>query len=481
MSGPKLSAFELEERRKKELERKQREIAAENAKSMHCIQEAQRLLKTLDRERGCLLQQQRMLESSMLSNGEKQSIRTAIERRLNMLNDVERARKLVPTTVGYSETPEAARAQYSTISEKLGKCRSANERYTGTRGNYEAALAPLAQKLCDSVRVNGFPLEQALSELPPRVVTQVLEREEQADLSEEKAELIAKAQKIIDNANASETFREEARNAIVRIDCAADKRELHSVRSLILDEIERKLEKIEPLLEGYHELLSRKNALAAACGNGEIELPGSFDSKEALQNTMQQLRAEIEAEEQKALRKAEQREIAMAIDLAMKELGYPLLGAKNGGSDSHVKMKIFQFDEQTGLEVRQDVIGQIRIRVVGMANEEKKPTEKDADLLLTEQQKFCGEYDKIVKKLQEKGVRRSKEICRMEPDTRHAAYVNMVDYGTTAPAKPSTTATPAQLHVEAKKETQKQQRRSTKKVNKQEKYQKVSKQERSAQ
>ena len=61
MSGPKLSAFELEERRKKELERKQREIAAENAKSMHCIQEAQRLLKTLDRERGCLLQQQRML------------------------------------------------------------------------------------------------------------------------------------------------------------------------------------------------------------------------------------------------------------------------------------------------------------------------------------------------------------------------------------------------------------------------------------
>ena len=33
MSGPKLSAFELEERRKKELERKQREIAAENAKS----------------------------------------------------------------------------------------------------------------------------------------------------------------------------------------------------------------------------------------------------------------------------------------------------------------------------------------------------------------------------------------------------------------------------------------------------------------
>lgn len=128
MSGPKLSAFELEERRKKELERKQREIAAENAKSMHCIQEAQRLLKTLDRERGCLLQQQRMLESSMLSNGEKQSIRTAIERRLNMLNDVERARKLVPTTVGYSETPEAARAQYSTISEKLGKCRSANER-----------------------------------------------------------------------------------------------------------------------------------------------------------------------------------------------------------------------------------------------------------------------------------------------------------------------------------------------------------------
>lgn len=468
MSGPKLSAFELEERRKKELERKQREIAAENAKSMHCIQEAQSLLKTIARERDCLSQQQQMLGNSTLSNGEKQSINAAIKERLNMLNDVERACNLVPTAVGYSETPETAREQYNSASKKLGQCRSVNERYMSSRDSYEKSLAPLVQNLCDAIQVNGISLEQALAELPPRAVTQVLEREEQTDLSEEKAELIAKAQKIIDNANASEKFREQARKAIVRIDCAADKRELHSVRSLILDEIERKLEKIEPLLEGYHELLSRKNALAAACGNGKIELPGSFDSKEALQNTMQQLRAEIEAEEQKALREAEQREIAMAIDLAMKELGYPLLGAKNGGSDSHVKMKIFQFDEQTGLEVRQDVIGQIRIRVVGMANEEKKPTEKDADLLLTEQQKFCGEYDKIVKKLQEKGVRRSKEICRMEPDTRHAAYVNMVDYGTTAPAKPSTTATPAQLHVEAKKETQKQQRRSTKKVNKQE-------------
>lgn len=369
MSGPKLSAFELEQLRKQELERKQREIADENAKSMRCIQEAQRLLKTLDHERSCLLQQQRMLESSMLSNGEKQRIHAAIEHRLSMLNDVERACKLVPTAVGYSETPEAARTQYSTISTKLGKCRSANERYTGTRGNYEATLAPLAQKLCDAVRVNGFSLEQALSELPPRVVTQVLEREEQADLSEEKLELIAKAQEIIDNTNASETFREQARKAIVRIDCATDKRELQSVRSLILDEIERKISQIEPLLEEYHNLLSRKNALAAACGNGEIELPGSFDSKEALQNVMQQLRAEIEEEEQKALREAEQREIAMAIDLAMEELGYPLLGAKNGVSDSRVK--IFRFDKQAGLEVRQDGTGQIRIRVVGMANEEK--------------------------------------------------------------------------------------------------------------
>lgn len=459
MSGPKLSAFELEERRKKELERKQREIAAENAKSMHCIQEAQSLLKTIARERDCLSQQQQMLGNSTLSNGEKQSINAAIKERLNMLNDVERACNLVPTAVGYSETPETAREQYNSASKKLGQCRSVNERYMSSRDSYEKSLAPLVQNLCDAIQVNGISLEQALAELPPRAVTQVLEREEQTDLSEEKAELIAKAQKIIDNANASEKFREQARKAIVRIDCAADKRELHSVRSLILDEINRKLGQIEPLLEEYHNLLSRKNALFAACGSRKIELPGSFDSKESLQNVIQQLSTEIETEEKEALREAEQLEIAKAIDLAMEELGYPLLGSKNG--DSGLRMKVFQFDEQAGLEVRQNTAGQIRIRVVGIANEEKKANKKEAGLLLAEQQKFCGEYDRIVEKLQEKGVRLTEKKSWMEPNVRHSAYVNMVDYGTTAPVAAKKEN---QKSVVAEKGKQKNEHRSAKKM-----------------
>lgn len=459
MSGPKLSAFELEQLRKQELERKQREIEAENAKSMRCIQEAQRLLKTIDYERGCLLQQQQMLENSTLSDIEKQNINAAIKRRLNMLKDVERACKLVPATVGYSETPEAAQKQYNSVSEKLSRCQSANERYTSMRVSYEALLAPLAQKLCDAVRVKGFSLEQALSTLPTRVVTQVLKREESPDLSEEKAELIAKAQGIIDDANASESFREQARKAIVRIDSAQNKRELHSVQSLTLDEINRKLKRMKPLHEDYYTLLSKKNALAAACGSKEIELPGSFDSEEALQGTIQQLRAEIEAEERKALREAEQREIATAIDLAMKELGYPLLGVRNDTQGCH--MKIFRFDEQAGLEVRQNTAGQIRICVVGMANEEKTPNGKEAGLLLKEQHKFCGKYDRIVEKLQEKGIRLTKRISRKEPDVCHSVYVNMADYGTTAPVKPPATVTPPPIVVTVKKESQKQQHRKT--------------------
>lgn len=445
MSGPKLSAFELEQRRKQELERIRREIADANSKSMRCIHEAQGILKTVELERGRLMQHKQMLENTTLDVGKKKKINEEIKRRLDLLDVLQRACSLVPAAIGYSERPEAARAEYDAIRKKLDKCRHENAELDRTRGAYEASLAPLAQNLCDAVRVKGFSLEEALSDLPPRVVTAVLVQEEQPDLSAEKAELIATAQGIIENPNASEAFRDRARQAIVRINYAQDKRELHSVRSLVLGEMQRKLRQMELPLEDYHKLLSRKNALAVTCGKG-IELPGSFDDVESLKAAIQALEREIDTMEQEVLQEAEQREIAKAIDSAMEELGYSLLGAKIGSKGS--RMKVFRFDEQAGLEVKQNNAGQIRIRVVGMTNGDKIPNEQEEELLLQEQYEFCKKYDEILEELRAKGVRMSKEGKRMEPDKQHSAYVNMASYHATESNSSTVSAPPVNKESE---------------------------------
>ena len=94
MSGPKLSAYELEQMRKAELERIQREIIRLKSLAMQDIQEAQRGKHWCVEECQRLEYQQQLLNASTLSTSEKQHIDKGIQSRIAMVQKLKQIQDL---------------------------------------------------------------------------------------------------------------------------------------------------------------------------------------------------------------------------------------------------------------------------------------------------------------------------------------------------------------------------------------------------
>lgn len=422
MSGPKLSAYELEQMRKAELERIQREIVRIKALAMQDIQEAQRGKLWCVEECQRLDYQKQLLDSSTLSSSEKQHIAMAIQQRVSKVKALQKLYAAVQTNVIGSSLDEVQREQ-SAISSQLSGCRAEKSAYESGRSSYEASLSKVAEDLCKAVRSEHFSLEKALANLPPRPA-------KEDDLRDEKSELITRAQAIINHTNSSAADKVRAVKAINRINETKDPRELRELRSLVIGEIERTIRKTEPLIEEYQQLLATKNALSASLGVMQPEDPQPFADIAELRQLISKTKAQIKKLEAKLLEEAERAEIARCIDLAMEELGYDFIGKKRSENGSS-QIKLFEFNDSTGLQVihRQD--GVVRIKVVGLANEDKQPTEQEQEALYQEQVQLCDEYDEIVEAFRRKGVVMRAGTEKRNPAHRQfSQFVNVSEYST---------------------------------------------------
>lgn len=424
MSGPKLSAYELEQLRKAELERIQREIVRIKALSLQDVQEAQRAQQWCDEERQRLEYQRQLLDASTLSSEEKQKIERNINSRIAQIQALKSLYSTVPQYVVASELDEA-RAEQTKISSQLAKCRKEKATYESGRATHEASLSAIADDLCKAVRSESYSLEKALANLPPR---STVEDEDDAEIQGEKAELLRRAQEIINNANATAEDRVRAVKAMSRINATNDERELHHIASLVIGEIERTLRKAAPLIEEYRQLLSTRNALALSLGKTDTEEPREYQNLRDLEYMIENLKAQIQMLEAQLLEKAEREEISRCIDMAMEDLGYAVIGKKKADATSS-QIKLYEFSDNAGLQITQRQDGVVRIKIVGLANEDKKPTPVEQDALYDEQVDFCDEYDKIVEAFRKKGViMRQGTQKRMAPDRQFSQYVNVKEY-----------------------------------------------------
>ncbi len=422
MSGPKLSAYELEQMRKAELKRIQREIVRIKSLAMQDIQEAQRGKQWCVEEYQRLDYQKQLLDSSTLPASEKQQIAKAIQQRVSKVQALQKLYAAVQTNVIGSSLEEVQREQ-SVISSQLSGCRKEKSEFESGRSSYEASLSKVADDLCNAIRIERFTLEKALASLPPRPA-------KDNDLQGEKSELITRAQAIINHAYSSPADKVRAVKAITRINETKDPHELRELRSLVISEIERTICKTEPLIEEYQQLLATKNALVASLGVNMPEQSQSFADIAELRQLITETKAQIKKLEAKLLEEAERAEIARCIDLAMEELGYDFIGKKRAENGSS-QIKLFKFNDATGLQVihRQD--GVVRIKVVGLANEDKQPTEQEQDALYQEQVQFCDEYDEIIEAFRRKGViMRAGTQKRNPAHKQFSQFVNVSEYST---------------------------------------------------
>ena len=416
MSGPKLSAFELEQMRKAELERIELEKTQLKALALQEIQETSELLTWCKNEQEVLKKQRYYLDASSLSEIEKGRIGSSISERESQLSTLLHACSLQDRTISGASIEEI-RQKLHVIAEKANSCRELKSIYD--KG--AESINIIAESIIDSTPTESYSLEQALAVLPVRHIAK------NDNLKQDKEALLQRLESILSHPQASPSERARVKNAARRIGMISDKTELHEFASLVVSEIERDISIRSKLLEEYARQIATEDAVLISLGNKIPVRPEPPKSKEELRRLIADSKGTVKQLKEKLMRKVEQEEIAKSIDKVMKEMGYEIIGEKHSMSTS--RSKLFLFDDYAGLEFTQQKNGNIRIQVVGLSDEDKTPVETEVDELYKQQVAFCKEYDSIIEALKKEGVViKPGTVIRCPPDRAFCEFVDVTEY-----------------------------------------------------
>ncbi len=420
MSGPKLSAFELEQMRKAELERIELEKTRLKALALHDIQEINALLTWCKNEQEVLKKQRYYLDASSLSEREKANIGSRISKRDSMLSSLLHACSLMDRRINGTSLEEIRQSQLI-ISEKAASCRKIKAVYDNGAEEHKASINIIAENITDSSPTESYSLEQALAVLPARYTIK------NDSLKQDKEELLQRLERILTHPKSSPAERARTKNAARRIGMISDKTELRDFASLVVQEIERDISIRTKLLEEYAQQIAIEDALIISLGNEMPIRSEPPESKEEIRRLIANSKNTVKLLEDELMRKAEQEEIAKSIDKVMKEMGYEIIGEKHSMTTS--RSKLFLFDDYAGLEFTQQKSGNIRIQVVGLSDEDKTPDETEVDELYKQQVAFCKEYDSIIEALRKEGVViKPGTVIRRPPDRAFCEFVDVTEY-----------------------------------------------------
>ena len=118
-----------------------------------------------------------------------------------------------------------------------------------------------------------------------------------------------------------------------------------------------------------------------------------------------------------------------ALEEAMEEMGYDLVGRRETVKKSgrRVKHELYHFGEGTGVDVTFGENGQITMELGGFDTQDRTPDESETVRLIEDMHRFCGEYSALERILEEKGIKR-KNISLMPPSADFAQIINTEDY-----------------------------------------------------
>ncbi|MFA5658240.1 MAG: hypothetical protein WC900_03060 [Oscillospiraceae bacterium] len=146
--------------------------------------------------------------------------------------------------------------------------------------------------------------------------------------------------------------------------------------------------------------------------------------------TLSELKKRLEGARAALTEKRRQEYISQSIDEAMTEMGYMLAGDRSAVKKSgrRFKSELFLSAEETAVNVTYSSDGQITMEIGGLDNEDRQPSNAEAKSLADEMRSFCGDYERILAALNERGVYVSKLISRLPADEAYAQIFNIGEY-----------------------------------------------------
>lgn len=144
---------------------------------------------------------------------------------------------------------------------------------------------------------------------------------------------------------------------------------------------------------------------------------------------IRRIEEEIERLNQIVIDQKEQEYISQAVDEAMLEMGYELVGERSVTKKSGKKFRngLYVLEAGTAVNVTFSDSGQITMELGALDTTDRIPTESEAFELADDMRAFCDDYTKLEKRLIEKGIT-TKRISVLPPLMEYAQVFNTSDY-----------------------------------------------------
>ena len=175
--------------------------------------------------------------------------------------------------------------------------------------------------------------------------------------------------------------------------------------------------------EEFEELISKHRYYSEYLELPMVQFVFSMDKLETL-------RMEVENLEKQCEQLEEQRHISESLDEVMREMGYHVVGSREVVKKSGRKFRneLYHFSEGAVVNITYAANGQISMELGGVDTCDREPSEAECVALCDEMTEFCGDFQKIEKRLKEKGVVLANRISMLPPVEDYAQIINISGY-----------------------------------------------------
>ncbi|MBR5974819.1 MAG: hypothetical protein IK020_06510 [Clostridiales bacterium] len=425
MSSPEYGYYDLEQARREELERREREANELRSAIVSCIMHARGIKTSVGKQLEKTRQQKTLVQFSSVSSQDKERILALISEKEQRLDKMMGLCGVICAS-DYSGELETLRIVKASVDQQAQMLAGIEAEDRKAAAQYRDAMKEIADIIGSQYTSSQHTLEEALAALPSRAMT-VSASPTDKELDELRAQILKRAEELLDRDNLSEKDRKSVEDAIGDIQRADNETALHQIQSRILNEIAYQTSKLEENYPRYRQLLAEKISLMRRLNEECKESEQTFSRASALDRAIRNLERDVKELEKRVMEMAVQQEIARCIDETMEELGYHLIGEKNGDDD--VVTSLYRFGDETGIRIRKGKDGKVTMRVVGVQTSGRKMNWTDAEIIKT-QESFCGASPEIVKRLREKGVvpRRDGSAHKELPSVRYWKISSKEEY-----------------------------------------------------
>lgn len=446
MSGPKISQYELDQMRKRQLEeaaRRRQQLLEEQMRERKRKMEEE--IEQKIQQKNSAFQKSMDAISQLIENEQKKQKERIEDQRRQEADMTERkSNRFVqnrPRTLDFEELLEQARKN----TDIDGECKE----------NLEDMVRELAEEPVELHSLLGAYLPQTAETEKDGATSGPMEsagaesaeapsRQEEARQDSGFDALLMQMEGEYQELVSDRAFFKHHREQILRFEEVCKRQQEYHSYQILRDAYYGDFQRLKEQRKDWHKRYDIWKApfeesylqYRAAC-----ELAGRipehyFLNLETVSSDIEELKRKTEELQKEYIQKQESMEVTRILNEVMEEMGYQVLGTKEitKRTGAQVHNTVFSYGDGSGIHVM-DSGERITMEIVGLEEEGREIDEEEKDYLAEEQEHFCDSFHEIEKELEKRGVVLKNRLGMLPPSKEYSALMNLEGYTMTEQSK----------------------------------------------